>query len=67
MTDIDLKGVEIDRYKRKQLEDFLMYKLERRQPLRFSEIQRTVGISPRQCEIIRSNNMENKQLQWESV
>jgi len=65
MTDINLKGIEIDRFKRKQLEDFFMYTIERKKPLRFSEIQRTVGISPRQCEIIRSNNT-GKQLQWVS-
>lgn len=64
MTDIDLKGIEIDRFKRKQLEEFVTYKMIRKLPLRFSEIQRNVGISPRQCEIIRSNNAENKQLQW---
>lgn len=61
---LNLNGVEIDRFKRKQLEEFLAFKLSQKQPLSFHDIQRNIGISRQQYEIIRSNNAGNKQVQW---
>lgn len=61
---INLEGIDIDRCKKKQLEEFVEYKLSHKQSVSFGDIQRNVGISSQQWEILRMNNSENKMLHW---
>lgn len=62
---LNLDNLEIDKYKRKQLEEFLAYTMSQKRPLSFADIQKNIGISRRQWEIFRSNNSD-KELLWKN-
>lgn len=64
LMELDLNGIEIDRYKRQQLEEFVSFRVSQKKPLGFTDVQQNIGLSRRQCEIIRSNNPDS--IQWKN-
>ena len=62
MSQLNLDCVEVDRYKKQRLCEYLEFKLSRKQPLSPQELQQIIGMSQRQLEILRSNNVGK--LQW---
>ena len=56
--ELDLKGIEIDRYKRRQLEEFVSFMASQKKQVGFLDMQQNIGISRKQWEIIRTNNFD---------
>jgi hypothetical protein len=62
---IDFSGVGVDPMKLSQLKDYINFLVVRQEPLSYLKVSKNVGLSQRQWEIFRTNNME-MDLDWVS-